>query len=99
MSLVAPVLLAYQAAFDEYIDVPIIVGGSAVLFLLVALRMAGMIAERKRAEEEIKKANRRLEELAILKADFTAMIAHELGGPLAAIRRLVEMLSAEGSNA
>jgi len=99
MSLVAPVLLAYQAAFDEYIDVPLIVGGSAVLFLLVALRMAGMIAERKRAEEEIKKANRRLEELAVLKADFTAMIAHELGGPLAAIRRLAEMLSAEGSNA
>ena len=99
VSLIAPVLLAYQAAFDEQIDVPVLVGGSAVLFLLVALRMAGMIRERRRAEEEVKRANRRLEELAVLKADFTAMIAHELGGPLAAIRRLAEVLSAEGSDA
>jgi signal transduction histidine kinase len=94
-SLIAPVLLAYQAAFDEEIDVPLIVGGSVVLFLLVALRMAGMIEESKRAQQETKEANRRLKELALLKADFTAMVAHELGGPLAAIRRLSEMLGAD----
>lgn len=45
-ALLAPVLLAYQAALDEHIDVPVIVGGSVILFSLVALRMAGMIAER-----------------------------------------------------
>jgi signal transduction histidine kinase len=66
-----------------------------VLFLLVALRMAGMIEESKRAQQETKEANRRLNELALLKADFTAMVAHELGGPLAAIRRLSEMLGAD----
>jgi PAS domain S-box-containing protein len=34
---------------------------------------------------------RRLEELACLKADFTAMIAHELGAPVAAIRALATL--------
>ncbi len=35
----------------------------------------------------------RLSELAILKADFTAMVAHELASPIAAIRILVDMLT------
>jgi PAS domain S-box-containing protein len=50
------------------------------------------ITERKQAEEELREANRRLNELTALKAVFTAMVAHELGSPLAAIRRLTEML-------
>jgi len=51
------------------------------------------VTERKRAEEELREANRRLNELTALKAVFTAMVAHELGSPLAAIRRLTDMLS------
>jgi PAS domain S-box-containing protein len=51
------------------------------------------VTERKQAEEELREANRRLNELTALKAVFTAMVAHELGSPLAAIRRLTEMLS------
>ena len=35
----------------------------------------------------------RLEELAVLRADFTAMVAHELGAPLAAIRGLADLLA------
>ena len=35
----------------------------------------------------------RLSELAVLKADFTAMVAHELASPIAAIRILVNMLA------
>jgi len=35
----------------------------------------------------------RLSELAVLKADFTAMVAHELSSPIAAIRSLVAMLA------
>jgi signal transduction histidine kinase len=35
----------------------------------------------------------RLSELAVLKADFTAMAAHELASPIAAIRALVGMLA------
>jgi diguanylate cyclase len=52
--LLAPAVLALQTAFGQPIDVPLIVGGSAVLFLLVALRMAGMIAERKLLEQRLK---------------------------------------------
>jgi signal transduction histidine kinase len=51
------------------------------------------ITERKRAEEEIKEVNRRLEELAVLKDDFTAMVAHELDTPLAVIRGYADMLA------
>ena len=35
----------------------------------------------------------RLSELAVLKADFTAMVAHELSSPLAAVRALVSMVA------
>jgi diguanylate cyclase len=52
-SLVAPILLAYQAVFDEHIDVPVIAGGSIVLFLLVALRMAFLLGERKVLERRL----------------------------------------------
>ena len=52
-SLIAPILLAYQAVLDEHIDVPVIVGGSMVLFLLVALRMASMLGERKILERRL----------------------------------------------
>ena len=41
----------------------------------------------------MKEANRRLEELAVLKADFTAMVAHELDTPLAVIRGYADMLA------
>jgi PAS domain S-box-containing protein len=51
--------------------------------------------ERKKAEEEIKEANRHLEELAVLRADFTAMVAHELDTPLAVIRGYAEMLATD----
>ena len=51
------------------------------------------ITARKRAEDEIREANRRLEELAVLKADFTAMVAHELDTPLAVIRGYADVVS------
>jgi len=51
------------------------------------------ITERKRAEEELREANRRLEDLAVLKADFTVIIAHELDTPLAVIRGYLDMLA------
>jgi two-component system, sensor histidine kinase and response regulator len=51
------------------------------------------ITERKKAEEDMKEANRRLEELAVLKAGFTAMVAHELDTPLAVIRGYADMLA------
>lgn len=48
-SLMAPAVLALQAVRGETIDVPVIVGGSAVLFLLVLSRMAGMMRSRERS--------------------------------------------------
>jgi signal transduction histidine kinase len=60
------------------------------------------ITERKQLEEERaallaaeREVTRRLADLAVLKADFTAMIAHELGSPLAAVRWSAELLASE----
>ena len=43
--------------------------------------------------------SRRLSELTVLKADFTAMVVHELDSPLAAIRAFTEMLATGELNA
>jgi signal transduction histidine kinase len=51
----------------------------------IATERAGLLArERERS--------RRLVELAVLKADFTSMVTHELGTPLAAIHGFLDML-------
>jgi diguanylate cyclase (GGDEF)-like protein len=52
-SLIAPLILAYQAELDEQIEVPTIVGGSVVLFLLGATRVGLMIRERERMEQQL----------------------------------------------
>ncbi len=45
-SLMAPGVLALQAARGEPLDVPVVVAGSVVLFLLVLTRMAGIMSTR-----------------------------------------------------
>lgn len=60
-------------------------GGILELRHIAAERTALFAAEREQA--------RHLRELAVLKADFTAMVAHELGSPLATIQGYAEMLS------
>jgi signal transduction histidine kinase len=62
----------------------------AVGGLLALRQVATERATLLRAEQEY---SRRLTELAVLKADFTAMVAHELSGPVAAIRGLADMLA------
>jgi signal transduction histidine kinase len=70
--------------------VVVAIGGIAEL-RRVALERATLLAnERERA--------RRLDELNALRADFSAMVAHELDGPIAAIRRLNEMVDARGED-
>jgi signal transduction histidine kinase len=66
----------------------VVVGGTLELRRIASERASLLAAEREHA--------RHLEEVAAIKADFTAMVAHELGYPLSAIRRLTEMLSREG---
>jgi PAS domain S-box-containing protein len=51
------------------------------------------ITEQKRAEETLREANRHLEKLAALRSDFTAMVAHEIGSPLASVRGFLEVLA------
>lgn len=67
-------------------------------FALVILIGAINQLRRRAAERTVLLADardhaRRLTELGVLKAHFTAMVAHELGNPLAAIRFATEMLS------
>jgi signal transduction histidine kinase len=66
----------------------VVIGGALELRRIAAERAALLAAEKERFQ--------RLEELTVLKADFTAMVAHELGHPLSAIRRLTEMLARDG---
>lgn len=78
-ALTAPFLLHFAAGTT------IILGG------IVELRR--IAAERGRLLAVGQDHLRRMRELAVLKADFTAMVAHELASPLAAIRGYADMLS------
>lgn len=66
----------------------VLAGGIFELRSAASERAALLEAERERSG--------RLAELSALRADLSAMVAHELDGPLAAIRRLSEMFSAGG---
>ena len=70
--------------------VVVAVGGIAELRRVASERARLLADERERA--------RRLDELNALRADFSAMVAHELDGPIAAIRKLNEMISAKGED-
>lgn len=64
------------------------VGGSLELRRIALERTALLAAERERTEQ--------LRTLARMKADFTAMVAHELGSPLAAVEGYAAMLATSG---
>lgn len=70
--------------------VVVAVGGVTELRRAASERAELLASERERT--------RRLRELAALRADFSAMVAHELDGPISAVRRLTEMLAAEGQD-
>jgi signal transduction histidine kinase len=82
-----------RTQWEELIEIPLL---STILVgvFLVARRRAqaqAQLAALLAAEQEHSK---RLSELTALKADFTAMVAHELGSPLLAIRVFADMLAA-----
>jgi signal transduction histidine kinase len=66
------------------------VGGIFELRRIANERAALLASERERV--------RRMRELAALKADFSAMVAHELGGPLSSIRVCNDMLGRRGTD-
>jgi signal transduction histidine kinase len=83
-------LLTSADALSLAFAVMVAVGGIAELRRVASQRATLLANERERA--------RRLDELHALRADFSAMVAHELGGPIAAIRKLNEMLSVKGDD-
>lgn len=66
----------------------VLVGGGILELRHLMQERAAMLA----VEQE---RTRRLEELAVLKSDFTAIVAHELASPLAAIGALTEIVAIE----
>jgi diguanylate cyclase len=53
-SLMAPAILAIQSLRDQRLDVPVIVAGCALLFLLVLSRMAGLVRENEATVRELR---------------------------------------------
>ncbi len=70
--------------------VVVAIGGISELRRVASERAKLLATERERA--------RRLNELNALRSDFSAMIAHELETPIASVRKLNEMLSAQGED-
>jgi signal transduction histidine kinase len=82
----------------ELLDIPFAVAILVLVFTVTSRRdESRREVDRLLADEQDR--SRRLTEVAELKADFTAIVVHEFGNPLAAIRRLTEMLEVEGLDA
>jgi signal transduction histidine kinase len=89
--LFAVVLLAGSAdALSLLFAVVVAVGGISELWRVATERAALLATERERAT--------RLDELNALRSDFSAMVAHELENPIAAVRKLNEMLGVQGED-
>ena len=68
---------------------------AAVVFVGGVMELRRVAAERAELLVAEKEQTRHLEELAGMKADFAAMVAHELNSPLFAIRGLADMAASE----
>src|ERR671920_562244 len=83
-------LLTTADALSLVFAVVVAIGGVSELRRVASERARLLATERERA--------RRLKELNAMRSDLSAMVAHELETPIAAIRKLNEMLSAEGDD-
>lgn len=85
---------AGRVPVSELLDIPFFLAVLVLVFMVSKRRKeANEEAERLLAREQ--ERTQRLSDLAGLKADFTAMVVHELGNPISALRRLTEMLRFE----
>jgi signal transduction histidine kinase len=83
-------LLTTADALSLVFAVVVAIGGISELRRVASERARLLATERERA--------RRLNELNALRSDFSAMIAHELETPMASVRKLNELLSAQGED-
>jgi signal transduction histidine kinase len=83
-------LLTTADALSLVFAVVVAVGGISELRRVASERARLLATERERAQ--------RLNELNELRSDFSAMIAHELETPMASVRKLNELLSAQGED-
>ena len=83
-------LLTTADALSLVFAVVVAVGGISELRRVASERARLLATERERAQ--------RLNELNALRSDFSAMVAHELETPIAAVRKLNELLGAQGEN-
>ena len=79
---------------------PVLTSAGLLRLAFAAVVAVGAFLELRRIAEEReallasdREQIRRLTELAVLKADFTAMVAHELGNPLATVRGFAQVLA------
>lgn len=83
-------LLTTADALSLVFAVVVAIGGISELRRVASERARLLATERERAQ--------RLNELNALRSDFSAMVAHELETPIAAVRKLNEMLCAQGED-
>jgi signal transduction histidine kinase len=81
-------LLTTADALSLAFAVVVAIGGISELRRVASERARLLATEQERA--------RRLKELNAMRSDFSAMVAHELETPIAAVRKLNEMVSVEG---
>lgn len=84
-------VLSDRAPATELLDVPLFIAIVVMVFLLNSRRSEAQQRVAELLAQERERADR-LTELASLKAEFTSMVAHELGNPVTAIRRLCQVL-------
>jgi signal transduction histidine kinase len=83
-------LLTTADALSLLFAVVVAIGGISELRRVASERARLLATERERAH--------RLNELNALRSDFSAMVAHELETPIAAVRKLNEMLCVQGED-